>query len=406
MRPSRSQQVKMRRYFAYDMAASPRLTWLDTFRGLAAALMVANHVGFKLGSPEAATQGLSGAITFLGSFAPVLFFFATGLGVAVSSHNRRRSWASVAEKCVLLVLADLLLQASQGRVWGLDFFAFIAVSYAVASACMACQRPRRAAAGAALLALVLRYGIAPLHVDVSAFAPWASPLWSWFTGWPGIVNVSYPAAPWVIYPLLGVVCAPNTSAAATDPARTSVANRRFLACVCLLSFGLALASSWRGASFFRWGTMAAAFFVLSLGVLAGSVLLAQWISARPKLNRAVTLKGSSSFLVVPIHYALIEAIRSLYGTPVAVGNLSGLLLVAGLLPVSFLASTWLARALDAPWFQRPLIQGAMLLLPLMWLAWRATSAAGSADAGTAWISFTMQAALIVVLQRKASSAKA
>jgi hypothetical protein len=50
-------------------------------RGLAAGLMVANHVAVRRPYPTA--SGPIEVASFVGSFAPVLFFFLTGLGHGV-----------------------------------------------------------------------------------------------------------------------------------------------------------------------------------------------------------------------------------------------------------------------------------------------------------------------------------
>ena len=68
--------------------AADRVAELDLLRGFAALLMVFNHVGYAALSPQAAQHGASGAIVFLGSVAPVLFFFATGFGGGLAARCR------------------------------------------------------------------------------------------------------------------------------------------------------------------------------------------------------------------------------------------------------------------------------------------------------------------------------
>jgi uncharacterized membrane protein len=53
---------------------------LDILRGLAALMMVTNHLAVKVLTPEQWSNGFLGNLTFIGSFAPVVFFFVTGMG--------------------------------------------------------------------------------------------------------------------------------------------------------------------------------------------------------------------------------------------------------------------------------------------------------------------------------------
>ena len=67
-----------------ETAAAPgRWRELDLMRGLAAALMVLNHVA--VGSASGVNSRTAAALAFAGSFAPVVFFFLTGLGTGVQS---------------------------------------------------------------------------------------------------------------------------------------------------------------------------------------------------------------------------------------------------------------------------------------------------------------------------------
>jgi uncharacterized membrane protein len=138
---------------AASPSAADRVAELDLLRGTAASLMVFNHVGYAALNRTAAQEGVSGAIVFLGSMAPVLFFFATGPAA------RAGSWRSLADKVLLLMLADQFLGWTLGRPLGLYFFGFIAVSMVAARLVLATPRPvavaalgHRRRAGAALRA--------------------------------------------------------------------------------------------------------------------------------------------------------------------------------------------------------------------------------------------------------------
>src|SRR3954451_2939317 len=113
---------------AHQPDTSSRVPALDLFRAAAAALMVLNHAGFALMGRDAAVQGASGLVVFLGSFAPVLFFFATGWGAGLRDRRSTKPLGDVLDKALLLALADQFLHWRIGRPLGLDFFAFIGVS--------------------------------------------------------------------------------------------------------------------------------------------------------------------------------------------------------------------------------------------------------------------------------------
>lgn len=103
---------------------------LDILRGLAGLLMIVNHLGVKTLEPSLRQDGLSGFLLFIGSFAPVLYFFITGVGYGIQSTQKKNvtNWSSVANKIAILFLADLLMKWSGGRILGLDFLGFIGCS--------------------------------------------------------------------------------------------------------------------------------------------------------------------------------------------------------------------------------------------------------------------------------------
>ena len=329
---------------------------LDAFRGIAVALMVANHLGYAV-VPAAAQQSLPNAtLIFLGSVAPALFFFATGQGAGLSPHNG--PLRHLLAKMALLLAADALLLAARGKALGLDFFGFTAVCMAALYALKACPRPRQVAVGAVALLLLARYtpAIAPVLGAVLP-EPWVI----WLTGRGGIAGVSYPLSPWLIYPLAGWLWAQH--APASDRGRVAG-----LWGVILLSCGLAAVAWWRQAPFFRWGSVSLAYFVLSWAVLAGAWLL----SRRALPQRLLSVRGLSSYLNVPVHYFLVglcTAAGLAWPQPLAYAAL-----LLGVLAASLLAS----RALEAGFVRAdaaaPLPSSAvgLLVLTLAWagsLAW-------------------------------------
>lgn len=69
-----------------------RVHWpeLDVLRGLAALLMIVNHAGYKILAENLTDSGLAGNLLFISSFAPVLFFFVTGVGYGVQSSQKKK----------------------------------------------------------------------------------------------------------------------------------------------------------------------------------------------------------------------------------------------------------------------------------------------------------------------------
>jgi uncharacterized membrane protein len=279
-------------------SAADRVAELDLLRGFAALLMVFNHVGYAALTPPAATHGVSGAIVFVGSMAPVLFFFATGFGASVAA--RPGTWRSLADKVLLLVLADQFLGWSLGRPLGLDFFGFIAVSMIAARLVLGTSRPVTVAAAGIAAVLLLRYGVGPTGLLSGGYG-----IVDWIVGATPHDAVSYPAAPWLVYPLLGValgVLYRRRPAGRIEP-RAWIA----IAAVIVASVAAVVLLASRGGSFHRWGSVAAAFFALSVAVLLGFVALSAWLTRRaPRAAAALSLGGVASFAVVPLHYALVH----------------------------------------------------------------------------------------------------
>jgi hypothetical protein len=277
-----------------------RVAALDLLRGLAATLMVFNHVGFATLSAHDAQHGLAGAIVFLGSLAPVLFFFATGFGSGLAP--RPGTWRGVLDKASLLLLADQFLCWSSGRPWGLDFFGFIALCLLAARAVLGQRRPLRAAALAIVGVVGLRYGVGP-RLDAQLAGPYG-PL-HWLIGVTPHDNVSYPAAPWLVYPLLGVALGLLYR---RHGGRVGAAAWSVMAALAVAAAAAAAAAAWRGGSFHRWGGVAAAYFALSLALLVLFLALsAVLVRHAPRLAHALSLGGVASFVVVPLHYAMVRS---------------------------------------------------------------------------------------------------
>jgi hypothetical protein len=302
---------------------------LDVLRCLAAVMMIVNHGGYLLLSAADAGAGFVGALVFVGSFAPVVFFFATGFGVALSVNatGRAPAFTSTLVKAMLLVLADQLMFWRTGSHWGVNFLGFIGLS-SLLLAVVARFRPAVPLCIAAIVCLlVLRYAIGP---RTSVLANGES-LVAWLYGVRSLNDMPYPPAPWGVYPLAGFVLGRLYAGVRVD---RSIPRNRWLAsalAAAALLFAGAAGLAAAGAVFFRWGTVSVAYFVLSLGVLAiacaGSMAVA---AAAPRLAARLSLQGVASFAVIPLHYGVLELVAAGIGVPVpATSYLLAITLIAG-----------------------------------------------------------------------------
>lgn len=96
-----------------------------------------------------------------------------------------------------------------------------------------------------------------------------------------------------------------------------------------------------GSSFHRWGSVAAAFFALSVVVLLCSAMLSVVLTRHaPRIATTLALGGVASFAVVPVHYAMVRS-----GALRAQGDMVFYLVAAVLIAVlSFVFSNAFERA--------------------------------------------------------------
>jgi uncharacterized membrane protein len=333
--------------------AGPAVYWpeLDLLRSLAAALMVLNHVAVR--GVEAGVSGSSpvSILAFAGSFAPVMFFFLTGLGSGVQSIGRPGPHGyGYVLKVLVLLAADAMIWVRPGTYLGLDFLGFIGLSMLALEWVRRTRFSGLLAACLAAAVVVARYLVAPL-------------LKQWLAardeGWLGLVlgtstvaGVSYPMSPWLAYPLMGYALGRaaawwGDSAAVRRPAALAL-----LAGLAGLAGGAAWVLSARGAQLFRWGSMSFAYFVASLAALAvGLALVLGAARCRPltPVVRRVALGGVRSFAVVPLHYALMEMCDFAFGPVVGFGTYART--VSAVLVLSFAGSALVpgvAAALNSP----------------------------------------------------------
>ena len=278
---------------------------LDLFRGLAAICMMVNHAGYQLLGAGAVDGGWPTWLVFVGSAAPALFFFATGVGSGLGG-GRGESFASALRKVVLLLLADTLLNWSTGTLLALDFFGFAAVSTATLFLVRRTRRPVLVAAVLTGVVLAARFGLASVargHVAEDS-------LLAFVTGLAPGHHVSYPLGPWLAFPLLGFLAGRQWRAA-------GLAQEAWVfAAAAVLGLALSALLAARGAPVFRWGSVSIAYFLCAIGIVATAWLCAdRALVAVPTLAQRAMLRGPASLLIVPLHYGLLGLIEALSPAP-------------------------------------------------------------------------------------------
>ena len=317
---------------------------LDVLRGLAALMMILNHLGYKILAQNWVDSGLAGSLLFISSFAPVLFFFVTGVGYGIQSSRKKKAshWFVILNKFIILILADLLMHWSDGRWLGLDFLGFIALSSLVMEFIRNSKSPLTYSIAGLVLISLLRYLLGPL-IQSLGNEPQTWGILNWILGTKDTPGVSYPLSPWMAYPFVGYIIG-----VAAMRYRGFIETRRWRAVSGLLMLGglnsvAGLILLQRGASFFRWGTVGIGFYVVSFAVILISLAGVLAICGEPKLRvgqEALSLKGIASLAVVPIHYFLIYLVGIAGGTGVD-------LLKYSLIAIAVLtASFFLARSVE------------------------------------------------------------
>lgn len=331
-----------------EVSAKPRVfaAELDVLRGFAAVLMIFNHSGFRLLASDDVFHSASAVAVFLGGMAPVLFFFATGFGIALSTHGRPRPLDKLGLlwKVFLLVLADQFFFWSRGIWWGLDFFSFIAIS-TVAVSFIATLKSARWVCIALIVALFsTRYLAGEFLQPLIRNHDFAV----WLLGAKGIGDISYPLSPWIIYPLLGFIL--GSLYAQVRPQLAQPRNRWMQVGIVLTLLFLAasMAMHHEKAIFFRWGSMTQAYFVLSLSVLFASAVLALTsVTFNAHVSAWISLRGTASFAVIPLHYALLDGAVRVIALPQPQWVV--VLLTLAILVVSFAASNGFTAAANSVW---------------------------------------------------------
>jgi hypothetical protein len=370
---------------------------LDFLRGLAITLMVVNHVGTRMAPADLQAKGPLAELIFIGSFAPVVFFFTTGFGIGFAKrHVDVRSLLSVSWKAGLLLVADQFMFWSAAVPWGLDFLGFIAISSVLVTCIAMSRRPIAYCVAIMLTVIAVRFGLGA-WVSVRFDLPGVV---KWLVGARGIAPISYPFSPWIIYPLMGFMLGRRYISIRAMGASFP---RPWLYVATLGALISAVALHHAHAIFFRWGTMSFAFFVLSLGVLFLTLIVAWKVPDHSRSARFLSLRGISSLAIVPIHYALIELIAALgWVVPDPWGTLAAMSFV---LPTSIVlarafangANSWISAASPAvPWLV--LTSVIALCAGVCWYPFREAGARFAAMV----VGQLAIAALLVVRSRKVS----
>src|ERR671933_836331 len=292
-----------------DAQKSIHWTELDVLRGLAALMMILNHLGYKTLAPNLVERGDSGSLLFISSFAPVLFFFVTGVGYGIQSSRKKKTspWYGIINKFIILVLADFLMHWSEGRWLGLDFLGFIALSSLVLEFIRRSKYPVTYCVVGFILISLMRYLLGPvIHSHGYDQLGWG--VFNWILGTKDTPGVSYPLSPWMAYPFAGYIIgvAAMRYRGFIETHRGRVVSGLLLLGGLKSVAGLILLQ--RGASFFRWGTVGIGFYVVSFAVIAISLGGSLAICGEPRLKvcqDALSLRGIASLAVVPVHYFLI-----------------------------------------------------------------------------------------------------
>jgi len=286
---------------------------LDFLRGFAALFMIINHMGYELFSNNALQANSIMTLLFVTSFAPVLFFFTSGLGYGMQSTkpNQKFHLLQTLYKFGLLMFADLFFALSQRHLWGLDFLGFIAVIVLLLDLIRTSKYVKSICIFGIIFVFLLRFGLAPKisldnHHILNAFI-------SWSLG-NSVDKVSYPLSPWFAYPLFGLVIGLSISKQQDSKSFIQQRSNKASLLVIAILFGAcsALLLS-KGFSFFRWGTLGIGFFTLSFTVIALSMLTALIVTKfnNRKLFDTICLGGPASLAIVPIHYFLIHLLESM-----------------------------------------------------------------------------------------------
>jgi len=273
--------------------------------------MVFNHAAAKWLSPSELAQPFMAMAFLLGSYAPVIFFAATGLGAGIQAEVQRERGGGhsfgFGRKVAILLVADALMWLEPTQWLGNDFLGFIALCMLMLEPLRASRRGWIWAAVGVVVVTVLRYGVAPLVI--ASPQPGVEPSWAAFAGGLGSPSgFSYPPLPWLAYALFGFVVGVWTQ----RRGETVVRRRGLLATGLLIVsvvgvLGLVVLVQ-RGGNLVRWGTVNRLFYLSGFIGIALCCGLGLVLTSWPRIARLLELRGLSSLALVPMHYAVIATV--------------------------------------------------------------------------------------------------
>jgi len=297
------------------MTTKNKESWpeIDLLRGFAVIFMLVNHSVLSWTNYEDGNHALLSALFFVGSYAPAIFFFVTGVGYGVAHKvGKVASFSSVFFKVIILLIADVFLRGALSTsfpTFGLDFLGFIGLSMLVLYA----LRGRFYGVLLAIILLVvilfLRFAF-PKFLNLYGIDIGNSYYISVFTGQAGykISGFSYWLVPWLIYPLAGFLLG------VLIEGRKAYIESSKLIPLCLLVVGIftSIVSAYllsKGLPIFRWGSMSFNFFISSIAcisLLLFLVCIFFRFEVFTRLISPISLRGVSSLAIVPIHYFFIH----------------------------------------------------------------------------------------------------
>jgi len=245
------------------------------------------------------------------SYAPVLFFFTSGLGAGIQSHAKHKTFnlLSTLYKFILLIVADLFFAFGKGELLGFDFLGFIAVIVLLLEPIKYSNYARWICVIGISIIFALRFIIAPeLHPENTSML---NIIINWMLG-HRIENCSYPFSPWMTYPLLGFLIGSGI-AKAIDPIKFMHQKpTQFLLFFVGLIFSIGSAFLYsRGVSFFRWGAVGFGFYALSFGIIALSMILVLLGNRIKDKLSLFYIGGAASLAIVPVHYFIIYVLKEM-----------------------------------------------------------------------------------------------
>ena len=299
------------------MHSDGQIDELNILRGIAVAFMVVNHFAYALLSQEVLSITVINYLVDYTSFAPVLFFFVTGLGAGLRYHFKGASGINkgLLDKIILLAIADIIMRGVADSEFGWDFLGFIAISMLVVGVVESSRAPVRIAMLLLMFVIGIRFVINPLLLSGAGLGVQGAPLLEGVLGRNAIGGISYWFSPWLAYPLFGFIIGSKYNV--VKRYMFIQVNKLSIFFLFALPFLGLIAVDVFGAAFFRWGTVNSTFFIASFMVLAlvwCMSNMASMVSTSPKLQKSMGLRGVSSLAAVPVHYFLLDLLVDFAGS--------------------------------------------------------------------------------------------